>query len=185
MRIMHTSTRYACVYVCVGILIFFANKNRDANWCYQNYLNSKSLRSADSVRAQLLNMFQNTFKLPLCSTDFSNRSYYINIQRAIVAGYFMHVAHLERSGHYLTIRDDQVVNLHPSTVIERKPEWVLYHEFVLTTRNFIRTCIAIQPEWLLETAPHYFDLADLQQFPQCEARQALERIAMKQKYSKK
>ncbi len=56
----------------------------------------------------------------------------------------MHVAHLERSGHYLTIRDDQVVNLHPSTVIERKPEWVLYHEFVLTTRNFIRTVTVIQ-----------------------------------------
>lgn len=61
-----------------------------------------------------------------------------------VRSYFMHVAHLERSGHYLTIRDDQVVNLHPSTVIERKPEWVLYHEFVLTTRNFIRTVTVIQ-----------------------------------------
>lgn len=162
----------------------YISNGRDANWCFRNYLNQKSLRSADSVREQLLNMMQNQFKLPICSTDFSSRAYYINIQRAILAGYFMHVAHFERSGHYLTIRDDQVVNIHPSSVVDRKPEWLVYHEFVLTTRNFIRTVTVIQPEWLLEIAPQYYDLGDPQQFPPCEARQALERVAMKQKYEK-
>ena len=49
------------------------------------------------------------------------------------------VAHLERSGHYLTVKDNQVVQLHPSTVLDSKPEWVLYNEFVLTAKNYIRT----------------------------------------------
>ena len=49
------------------------------------------------------------------------------------------IAHLERTGHYLTAKDNQVVALHPSCNLDMKPEWVLYHEFVLTTRNFIRT----------------------------------------------
>ena len=32
----------------------------------------------------------------------------------------------------------QVVQLHPSTCLDHKPEWVLYNEFVLTTKNYIR-----------------------------------------------
>jgi hypothetical protein len=30
---------------------------------------------------------------------------------------------LERTGHYLTVKDNQVVALHPSTVLQHKPEW--------------------------------------------------------------
>lgn len=40
-----------------------------------------------------------------------------------------------------------MVQLHPSTVLDHKPEWVLYNEFVLTTKNYIRTCTDVKPEW--------------------------------------
>ena len=59
------------------------------------------------------------------------------------------VAHLERTGHYLTVKDNQIVHLHPSCCLENKPEWVVYQEFVLTTKNFIRTCTQIRGEWYL------------------------------------
>lgn len=35
----------------------------------------------------------------------------------------MQVAHLERTGHYLTVKDNQMVHLHPSTCLDHKPEW--------------------------------------------------------------
>lgn len=57
------------------------------------------------------------------------------------------VAHLERTGHYLTVKDNQLVQLHPSTCLDHKPEWVLYNEFVLTTKNYIRTVTDIKAEW--------------------------------------
>ena len=41
----------------------------------------------------------------------------------------------------------QMVHLHPSTVLSNKPEWVIYNEFVLTTRNFIRVVTDIKGEW--------------------------------------
>ena len=82
------------------------------------------------------------------------------------------VAHLERTGHYLTVKDNQVVALHPSTVLDSKPPWVCYEEFVLTSRNFVRTCTAVECRWLCEIAPHYYDL---QNFPKGEAKVALER----------
>ena len=88
----------------------------------------------------------------------------------------MQVAHMERTGHYLTVKDNQVVALHPSTVLQHKPEWALYNEFVLTSKNYIRMCTDVKGEWLVELAPHYYDLKN---FPQCEAKRTLERIYLK------
>ena len=42
-----------------------------------------------------------------------------------------------------------MVHLHPSTCLDHKPEWALYQEFVLTTRNYIRTVLDIKAR-----APH-------------------------------
>ena len=38
----------------------------------------------------------------------------------------MQVAHLQKQGHYLTVKDHQVVSIHPSSVVDSKPPWVLF-----------------------------------------------------------
>ncbi|XP_078799704.1 ATP-dependent RNA helicase DHX15-like, partial [Oryzias latipes] len=144
---------------------FKQSKNTFSNqWCYDIFVNYRSLMSADNVHQQL-SRIMDRFNLPRRSTEFTSRDYYINIRRALCTGFFMQVAHLERTGHYLTVKDNQVVQLHPSTVLDHKPEWVLYNEFVLTTKNYIRTCTDIKPEWLVKIAPRYYNMSN---FPQCE-----------------
>ena len=104
-----------------------------SKWCWDHFLNERSLKQADNVRQQLHRLCQK-FELSMASTDFRSGSYYPNIRRALVSGYFMQVAHLEHKGHYLTVKDSQAVYLHPSCGLTNKPEWVLYHEFVLTSK---------------------------------------------------
>jgi hypothetical protein len=41
----------------------------------------------------------------------------------VVLIHVLQVAHLERQGTYLTVKDNQVVHLHPSTCLDHKPEW--------------------------------------------------------------
>ena len=151
----------------------YVARGRDPNWCWENFINVRTMKQAERVRAQLESMMRR-MRVPLVSTDFKSRDYYVNIRKAICAGYFMQVAHLERVGHYLTVKDNQVVSLHPSTVIDSRPSWVLYNEFVLTSKNYIRTTTVIKPEWLLEMAPHYYNM---QNFPECEAKRELTRLA--------
>mmetsp|Transcript_1342 Transcript_1342/g.4649 ORF Transcript_1342/g.4649 Transcript_1342/m.4649 type:complete len:710 (+) Transcript_1342:121-2250(+) len=155
----------------------YKSNNDDAQWCYDNFINSRAMKSADNVRSQLTRIM-GRFQLPMVSTDFNSRDYYPNIRKAILSGYFMQVAHLERTGHYLTAKDNQMVHLHPSTCLDHKPEWVMYNEFVLTTKNYIRICTDVKGEWLVDIAPHYYDLSN---FPQCEAKRALERLYERQK----
>ncbi|KAG0173223.1 DEAH-box ATP-dependent RNA helicase prp43 [Apophysomyces sp. BC1034] len=150
----------------------YKSNHEDSQWCWENFLNQRSLKSADNVRNQLKRVME-THDLDLVSTSFEDKSYYTNIRKAIAAGYFMQVAHLERTGHYLTVKDNQVVQLHPSSCLDHKPEWALYNEFVLTSRNYIRTCIEIKAEWLLDIAPQYYDLSN---FPNCEGKRVLEKI---------
>lgn len=66
------------------------------------------LKAADNVREQLTRIMAR-FNLKLCSTRLNNREYCVNIRKALLAGYFMQVAHREGAGHYLTVKDNQVI----------------------------------------------------------------------------
>jgi pre-mRNA-splicing factor ATP-dependent RNA helicase DHX15/PRP43 len=119
-------------------------------WCHDHFLSLRSLQSADNVRMQLLRIMERS-ELEMISTPFEDKKYYENIRRALCAGFFMQVAKKESQGKsvYTTVKDNQNVLLHPSTVLAHDAEWVLYNEFVLTTKNYIRTVTAVKPEWLL------------------------------------
>lgn len=118
-------------------------------WCHDHFLSFRALQQADNVRLQLKRIMERE-ELELMSTSFEDKKYYENIRRALVSGFFMQVAKREGTGKtYTTIKDDQTVLLHPSTVLGVDAEWVVYNEFVLTTKNYIRTVTAVKPEWLL------------------------------------
>ncbi|CAH0476075.1 unnamed protein product [Peronospora belbahrii] len=147
--------------------------NGDVNWCYENYLNNRSLQSASNVRDQLIRNM-NRLEMPTQSTlDIHSPHYYPNIIKALVSGFFMQVCHKTAGGHYMTVKDKQVVHLHPSCVLDKDPDWVVYNEFVLTSRSYIRLNTRIMGEWLLDIAPHYYDLAN---FPPGDTKRELERL---------
>ena len=135
--------------------VYHAYRGNDAQanakqWCHDHFLSLRSLQSADNVRSQLLRIMERE-DLEMISTPFEDKKYYENIRRALCAGFFMQVAKKDTGGksQYLTIKDNQNVLLHPSTVLAHEAEWVLYNEFVLTSKNYIRTVTAVKPEWLL------------------------------------
>ncbi|OXB73720.1 UNVERIFIED_CONTAM: hypothetical protein H355_014955 [Colinus virginianus] len=156
------------------------NMDMERQFCYDNFLNPRSLASAKNVRTQLQRTMER-LSIPLTSTPYTSKDYYTNVRKALVAGFFMQVAHLQRSGHYLTVKDNQTVALHPSTVLDHKPEWVIYHEYVLTSKNFIRTITQVRGEWLLELAPHFYNPDD---FPECDAKKVLRKLLEKQQRDK-
>lgn len=119
-------------------------------WCHEHFLSYRHLSSADNVRAQLKKIME-THGIELVSTPFHDKNYYTNIRRALLAGFFMQVAMRESSNSkvYKTVKDEQLVLIHPSTTVTTPYEWVVYNEFVLTTKQYVRTVTNIRPEWLL------------------------------------
>ena len=154
----------------------FKGEEAQANprqWCHDHFLSLRALQSADNVRLQLKRIMERE-ELELMSTPFEDKKYYENIRRALVSGFFMQVAKKEANGKtYTTVKDNQTVLLHPSTVLGQESEWVIYNEFVLTTKNYVRTVTSVRGEWLLDIAPNYYDVST---FPKGEVRTALLRI---------
>lgn len=149
----------------------FKQAGGSRDWCYDNFINYRSMQSAENVREQLARIMRK-LSFPLNSTDFSDSEYYNNIRRCLISGLFMQVAHLQKQGHYLTVKDQQVVSIHPSSVLDSKPPWIFFQEFVLTSRNYVRTVSVARLEWLTELAPHYYELEN---WPEGETKTEMER----------
>ncbi|KAI9439033.1 P-loop containing nucleoside triphosphate hydrolase protein [Lactarius indigo] len=156
----------------------YQNNLHDRNWAWNNYLSARSLSQADNVRSQLLRIMER-LEINVVTKLYDDQTrHYMNIRKALVCGFFMQVAHKEGDkGSYITIKDNQAVSLHPSCGLDTQPEWVLFNEFVLTTRAYIRTVTDIRAEWLLELTANYYDLGS---FPDGEAKLALQRVLKKQ-----
>lgn len=142
-------------------------------WCRDNFLLYRSLTTARSVRLQLRRLMEK-HDLQLVLTPYENPKYWDNIRKALAAGFFMQVAK-KKSGSkgFLTVKDNQDVLIHPLTVLAKENEWVIYNEFVLTLKNYIRTVTNVRPEWLVEFAPKYYDL---EHFSKGDIRLSLERV---------
>ncbi|KAL7495701.1 hypothetical protein ACHAWT_006883 [Skeletonema menzelii] len=140
------------------------------DWCWNNFINDRSISSAESVKKQLKGIMRR-LDIPLVTCRGANGSFDTNaIRMALTNAMYMQTAYLQRAGNYLTVKDNQIVYLHPGSSIDSKPQWVVFEEFALTSKNYIRTVTTTRGEWLVQMAPHYFDLEN---FPECEAKDEL------------
>lgn len=125
-------------------------------WCYDNFIQARAIRRAQDVRKQLLSILDR-YKMDVvsCGKNFNK------VRRAIVAGYFANTAKKDPQEGYRTMVEGQPVYIHPSSALFNKsPEWVLYHELVLTTKEYMRNIMTIEPKWLVELAPAFFKKGD-------------------------
>lgn len=126
-------------------------------WCFENFIQSRSMKRAQDVRRQLIGIMDRyKQKLKSCGKDWDK------VRLALCAGFFTHVARKDpHDNGYRTLVDNQQVFMHPSSALfPRPPEWVLYHELVLTTREYMREVTAIDSKWLVKVAPTFFKSVD-------------------------
>jgi len=128
-------------------------------WCIENFVQHRSMKRARDVRDQLFGLLE---RVEIESV--SNAGDDVNIRKAITAGFFYHTARLGKSGDsYKTAKHNQTVGIHPSSsLFQEKPKWVMYHELVLTSKEYMREVIEIEPSWLLEVAPHFYKAKELE-----------------------
>ncbi|CAK9437856.1 uncharacterized protein LODBEIA_P22340 [Lodderomyces beijingensis] len=144
-------------------------------WCRDNFLNYRSLQSARNVRSQLQRIMEkNDLELVSQYNEIPDALYWENVKKALIGGFFMQVAKKKSGGKgYLTVKDNQDVLVHPSTVVQKDGEWMIYNEFVLTSKNYIRTVTIVNPQWLVEIAPKYYNL---DHFQKGDVKLSLERV---------
>ncbi|KAI9105731.1 P-loop containing nucleoside triphosphate hydrolase protein [Phlyctochytrium arcticum] len=132
----------------------FMNSHKSPKWCYNHFLNHKTMVRAVSIRQQL-RRYLGRFEIPIrsCESDIDC------LRKCLVSGYFSHAARLRPDGTYGTVLHNEILHIHPNSVLfRRSPSWVIYHEVVETTKKFMRDLTVVEPEWLTEMAPHFYEL---------------------------
>ncbi|KAJ4375206.1 putative pre-mRNA-splicing factor ATP-dependent RNA helicase dhx16 [Neocucurbitaria cava] len=133
------------------IYLQFEESGFDPRWCTENFLQYRSLNRARDVRDQLVKLCEKVELPESSSAD------HIAIRKTLTAGFFPNAARLQRDGlSYRTLSNNgMTVFIHPSSsLMENRPKFVVYAELILTTKEYIRSVLAINPEWLVEVAPH-------------------------------
>jgi ATP-dependent RNA helicase DHX8/PRP22 len=123
-----------------------------AGWCMENFIQVRSMRRAQDIRKQLFGIMDRyKQKIISCGNNYDL------VRKAICAGYFRHTAKKDPTEGYRTLVEGTPVHVHPSSALfSRQPEWLIYHELVLTTKEYMREIVQIEPKWLIEVAPNFF-----------------------------
>ncbi|KAM7262747.1 hypothetical protein ACFE04_000430 [Oxalis oulophora] len=138
----------------------FFQANKSSQWCHRNCINYHAMKKVIEVREQLKRIVQRMgFTLKSCEND-TQASFSPVVRKAVTSGFFANACRLDAYSHggmYKTLKGSQEVYIHPSSVLFRvNPKWVVYHSIVSTDRQYVRNVISIDPSWLTEVAPHYY-----------------------------
>ena len=136
----------------------WADTEYSSQWCYENYIQHRSMKRSRDIRDQLEGLLQRV-EIEVVS----NPHEIDNIRKAVTAGYFYHTSRLSKGGNYKTMKHNQTVMIHPnSSMFEELPRFLVYHELVFTTKEYMRNTIEVKNDWLFEVAPHYFKASELE-----------------------
>jgi len=136
----------------LNVYISFMKNNQAQKWCQHHYINFKAMQRATDVRQQL-EKYLKKFKVPLVSAKGEAEK----IVKAIVTGYFHNAATIQSDGTYKTLRSNHRLSIHPSSALfKNPPQWLVYHEIIVTNKEYMRDCTAIESSWLQEIAPHFY-----------------------------
>ncbi|WZY68835.1 hypothetical protein YC2023_001075 [Brassica napus] len=132
----------------------FLESKKSSQWCYKNFLNYQSMKKVVEIRDQLKRIARRLgITLKSCDGDIDA------VRKAVTAGFFANACRLEphSNGVFKTIRGSEEVYIHPSSVLFRvNPKWVVYQSIVSTERQYMRNVVTINPSWLTEAAPHFY-----------------------------
>lgn len=144
-----------------------------AEWCAEHFVHAKAMKKVREVRQQLTDICtQLKMAVVSCGTNWDVA------RKAITTAYFPNAARLKGLGQYVNLRTGVPCHLHPTSALYSlgfQCDYIIYHELVMTTKEYMRTVTAVDPAWLAQYGHMFFSIKE--DFKQRMARKAREREA--------
>lgn len=134
----------------------WASNGYDDAWCDAHFVQHKALKKGREIQGQLTELME--------SQDVPNESCgpdWDVVRRAICSAYFFNAAKLRAIGEYVNLLSAIPAYLHPSSALfglGSTPDHVVYHELVMTTKEYMKCTTAVEGEWLAELGPMFFSV---------------------------
>ncbi|XP_026124168.1 pre-mRNA-splicing factor ATP-dependent RNA helicase PRP16-like [Carassius auratus] len=158
----------------LNVYLQWKNNNYSSIWCNDHFIHTKAMRKVREVRAQLKDiMVQQKMNLVSCGSDWDV------IRKCICAAYFHQAAKLKGIGEYVNVRTGMPCHLHPTSALfgmGYTPDYIIYHELVMTTKEYMQCVTAVDGEWLAELGPMFYSIKHAGKSRQENRRRAKEEI---------
>uniref|UniRef100_A0AAX7T0S0 RNA helicase n=1 Tax=Astatotilapia calliptera TaxID=8154 RepID=A0AAX7T0S0_ASTCA len=158
----------------LNVYMQWKNNNYSSIWCNEHFIHTKAMRKVREVRSQLKDiMVQQRMNLVSCGSDWDI------IRKCICAAYFHQAAKLKGIGEYVNVRTGMPCHLHPTSSLfgmGYTPDYIIYHELVMTTKEYMQCVTAVDGEWLAELGPMFYSIKHAGKSRQENRRRAKEEI---------
>jgi pre-mRNA-splicing factor ATP-dependent RNA helicase DHX38/PRP16 len=127
-------------------------------WCVRHFLHPKALRRAKEIRDQIRDIMEKQ-KMPLisCGTDWDV------IRKCICSGYYHQAAKVKGIGEYINLRTSVTIQLHPTSALYGLgylPDYVVYHELILTSKEYMSCVTSVDPHWLADLGAVFYSIKE-------------------------
>lgn len=134
-----------------------SNGYRD-DWCNKHFIQPKAMRKAREVRSQLMDMMKaEKMRYLSCNTDWDA------VRKCICSSYFHQAARIKALGEYVNCRTGMPCHLHPTSALYGlgyNPDYIVYHELVMTSKEYMQCVTSVDPHWLAELGPMFYSIKE-------------------------
>jgi pre-mRNA-splicing factor ATP-dependent RNA helicase DHX38/PRP16 len=127
-------------------------------WCIRHFLHPKALRRAKEIRDQLQDIMKlHKMAFTSCGTDWDV------IRKCICSGYYHQAAKVKGIGEYINLRTSVTIQLHPTSALYGLgylPDYVVYHELILTSKEYMSCVTAVDPHWLADLGAVFYSIKE-------------------------
>ena len=132
-------------------------KKFNDKWLKEHYIHIRTMKRVREIRSQLVDiMIKNGYNI---STPIDNNL--IHVRKAICSSYFINACKLKNIGEYINLRKNISCYLHPSSSlfgIGYTPDYIIYHELIFTSKEYMRNVTTIKGEWLPELGSMFYTI---------------------------
>ncbi|KAF2682492.1 P-loop containing nucleoside triphosphate hydrolase protein [Lentithecium fluviatile CBS 122367] len=113
---------------------------------------------AKEIRDQLNDIMKmQKMNLISCGTDWDV------IRKCICSGYYHQAAKVKGIGEYINLRTSVTIQLHPTSALYGLgylPDYVIYHELILTSKEYMSCVTAVDPHWLADLGAVFYSIKE-------------------------
>ncbi|XP_039500846.1 pre-mRNA-splicing factor ATP-dependent RNA helicase PRP16 isoform X1 [Drosophila santomea] len=148
--------------------------NYSSSWCNDHFIHIKAMRKVREVRQQLKDiMTQQNLSVTSCGIDWDI------VRKCICSAYFYQAARLKGIGEYVNLRTGMPCHLHPTSALYglgTTPDYVVYHELIMTAKEYMQCATAVDGYWLAELGPMFFSVKESGRSGREKKKQAAEHL---------
>jgi len=134
-------------------------KNGYSNsWCNEHFIHAKAMKKVREVQSQLREIMEQQ-KMDLVSSGTE----WDVIRKCICSAYFHQAARIKGLGEYVNTRTGMPCHLHPTSALfgmGYTPDYIVYHELVMTSKEYMQCVTAVDGAWLAELGPMFYSIKD-------------------------